>query len=72
MVMFTKEELGEFTLDQLRKLAMYYEIPFTKKDKSSDLVDRLYEVFKQTDSDGSSENTPVSARIRRILEQNKG
>lgn len=77
MVIFTPEELSEFTLDQLRILAKYYKVPYNKNIKKEVLVDRLVDILYQPEAgrqaivmaDGTEK--AYSVRVKRIYDRNK-
>ena len=70
MSLFLREELKEFKLHQLKRLADYYGVKYNSVTSKTVLIDRLMEAIKATDSDLSIQidGNPMSARVRRIYE----
>lgn len=71
VAIFTKPELEAFTMLQLKRLADYYKVSYTKKDTKSDLVEKLVPMLCGPDPQSQEEEIPMSAMVRRIYEQNK-
>jgi hypothetical protein len=68
---FTNEELGELTNSDLMALADYFDIEYNKYDTKAKLVEAIDrardpEIYRE-----GSGSQPMSARVRRIYEQNK-
>lgn len=68
---FTRTELGEFSMKQLRRLANYYQVAYNRTTKKSDLIDSLFGVLGKPDpmQEPPPYESPRSARIRRIHER---
>ncbi len=78
MVIFTEDELRSFRLDQLRRIADFYHIDRVGVKKEH-LIERLIPLVSLPDPSPfgeshpvSEEGIPVSVRVRRLYEQNRG
>lgn len=72
MVIFTEEELNGFTVVQLKRLADYYKVAYSRTEKKPELIKKLSEVLSQPGTylmEGETEQ-PMSVRVRRIKIQN--
>ena len=68
-VMFTAEELEQLTVEQMKVLIEYYDIPH-KGRKKADYLETLTNYYKAIRGERFVEDQPMSVRIRRIKEQN--
>ena len=68
---FTNEELGELTNSDLMALSDYFGIEYNKYYTKAKLINAIDEARDpEIDQEGSG-SQPMSARVRRIYEQNK-
>lgn len=68
---FTNEELGELTNSDLMALSDYFGIEYNKYYTKAKLIKAIDEARDpEIDQEGSG-SQPMSARVRRIYEQNK-
>lgn len=64
--MFTKEELNKLLKTQVVNLAKYYGIEANMKMLKGDVIGLILEYGKK-----EADEPPMSARVRRIKEQNR-
>ena len=68
---FTNKELRELTNSDLMALADYFDVEYKRYYPKAQLVDALEEVRDPEKAQEGSDSPQMSARVRRIYEQNK-
>ena len=74
-MIFTREELDNFNIEQLRRIAKYFNLKFTEKTSKGRLIEKIYYHLESIDVAPEGNNLvspPASVRIRRIRENQKG
>lgn len=61
----TRDQLERLTKSQLLSIAMYYNMGMTGEERKDTIIDKILEVLYPVD-----EQTEMSARVKRIKEQN--
>jgi hypothetical protein len=67
MPIFTQEELDDYTIDQLRRLAQYFSVPTNEKMSKGRLIEIIYKKLEDVDrQERNIDTSPASVRIQRI------
>ncbi len=71
MPMFTMEELEGFEVEQLKRLAQYFNVPLDGRMSKGRIIERIYRELEIRDRKKEDNDAPASVRVRRIRESQK-
>ena len=68
-MIFTIEELGEYSVEQLKLLAQYFNAPINEKMSKGRIIEHIYRKMEELDrQERHIDTSPASVRIQRIRE----